>query len=115
MQTFSKKITITVGLFYLIQFLTLFIFLVLAIARHYKHRVEIIRGKVKKETKEAEVELHSTFGSLHQGVEEKIKKYEETRIKRPLSEEEKIVEQLKRDLDIAESRVQKEIKDIEEI
>ena len=71
-------------------------------------------GKIKKEVREAETVLHKAFDSLKEDVREHIKLLEKTKTKRQLTEEEeKIIKQLRKDLDNAEKFVSKEIKDIE--
>jgi len=72
------------------------------------------RKRVKKETREAEQALHKAFGLLREDIREQIKMLEKTRTRRQLTEEEeKIIKQLKKDLDNAERLVRKEIEDIE--
>lgn len=77
-------------------------------------RFSSLRKRLRKEVHEAEIALHKTFDLLKEDIGEHIKLLEKTRNKRQLTEEEeKIVKQLKKDLDEAEKFVGKEIKDIE--
>lgn len=70
-------------------------------------------GKIRKEIHEAESALHKAFDSLKDDIREQVKILEKTRTKRQLTEEEeKIIKQLKKDLDDAEKFVRKEIEDI---
>lgn len=77
----------------------------------YKFR--LLRQRVGKEVGEAEVALRQAFVSLKKNVATRIKLLEKTGAKRKLTkEEEKVIAQLRKDLDQAESVVAKEIKDI---
>lgn len=78
------------------------------------HKFSLMRKRLKKEVREAESALHKAFNLLRENIRKKIKLLEKTRTKRELTaEEEKIAEQLKKDLNDAEKFVQKEIEDIE--
>lgn len=77
-------------------------------------KIYSLRKKIKKEVREAEQALHKSFDLLKEDIREQIKMLEKARTKRQLTgEEEKIVKQLKKDLDDAEKFVRKEIEDIE--
>ncbi|OGZ31581.1 MAG: hypothetical protein A2931_04310 [Candidatus Niyogibacteria bacterium RIFCSPLOWO2_01_FULL_45_48] len=81
---------------------------------HIKNKYEVFRKKIGKEAHEAARALHRAFDLLKEDVHKEIKALEKARTKRDLTvEEEKIVEQLKKDLDDAEKFVAKEIEDIE--
>ena len=73
-----------------------------------------MRKRVRKEVREAETVLHKAFDLLKENIREQIKILEKARSKRQLTEEEeKIIKQLKKNLDDAEKVVRKEIEDIE--
>jgi len=78
------------------------------------HKFSFLRKQVRKEIHEAESALHKAFDILKEDIQEQIKILEKTRTRRQLTEEEeKIIKQLKKDLDNAERLVRKEIEDIE--
>lgn len=78
------------------------------------YRFTKIKKKVKKEINEAEQALTRAFEVLKDHIEEQIKLLENTKSIRELTKEEnRIIKQLKKDLDVAEKFVRKEIKDIE--
>jgi len=67
-----------------------------------------------EEVREAEEAIHKAFDLLKEDVREQLEKLDGVRTKRQLAEkEEKIINQLKKDLDDAERFVRKEIGDIE--
>ena len=73
---------------------------------------EIIK-RVRKEINEAEQAIYKVSDSLKEAIREYINMLEKAKSKRQLTEEEeKIIKQLKKDLDDAEKFVRKEIKDI---
>jgi len=79
---------------------------------HYRQRQKY--KHIKKEVGEAESALHKAVDSFKDDIREQIKILKKTRTKRQLTEEEeKIIKQLKKDLDDAEKFVRKEIEDIE--
>jgi len=81
---------------------------------HWWHKFATMRKRVRKEIREAEHALHKAFDLFKEAIREQIIMLEKTQNKRELTEEEeKIIKQLKKDLDDAEKFVRKEIKDIE--
>ena len=90
------------------------IILLLFVVWYGWHKFSIFRKKLKKEVREAELALHKAFDMLKEDIREQVKMLEKTQNKRELTaEEEKIITQLKKDLDDAEKYVRKEIEDIE--
>ena len=90
------------------------VLLLVYLAWHWWHKFAIMRKRVKKEIREVDQALHKAFDVLKETIREQIKMLEKTRNKRELTEEEeKIIKQLKRDLDDAEKFVGKEIEDVE--
>ncbi|OHA71345.1 MAG: hypothetical protein A3D64_02460 [Candidatus Wildermuthbacteria bacterium RIFCSPHIGHO2_02_FULL_49_9] len=90
------------------------IIVLLFILWHGWHKFSLMRKRLRKEVREAESALHKAFDLLKDDIREQIKMLEKTRIKRQLTEEEeKVVKQLKGDLDDAEEFIRKEIEDIE--
>jgi hypothetical protein len=88
--------------------------LLVAILWYGWHKFLRLKKKLRKEVREAETALHKAFDLLNEDIREQIKLLEKTRTKRQLTEEEeKIIKQLKKDLDDAEKFVRKEIEDIE--
>lgn len=78
------------------------------------HKFAMFRKKLRKEVNEAEFALRKAFGLLKENVKEQIKFLEKVKTKRGLTaEEDKIIAELKTNLDNAEKFVRKEIKDIE--
>lgn len=91
------------------------IILLVFIVWYSLHRVRLFKKRIKKEIKEAEATLHKTFNFLRKDIQSQIGIIEKIRTVRQLTkEEEKIVEHLKKDLDIAEQTIKKNIEDIEE-
>ena len=81
---------------------------------HGWHKFSLLRKRLRKEVTEAELVIHKAFDLLKDDIREQIKMLEKTRTKRELTEEEeKIIKQLKKDLDDAEKFVRKEIEEIE--
>ncbi len=75
---------------------------------------KILEVRVHKEAHEADLILREAFNSLRASVKTQIKILEKVRTKRQFTEEEdKIIKQLRKDLDDAEKFVRKEIEDIE--
>lgn len=78
------------------------------------YKLRSFKRKIRGEVREVETVLHKAFDLLKEDVREQIKMLERTRNKRQLTEEEeKIVKQLKKDMDSAEKLVRKEIQEIE--
>lgn len=78
------------------------------------HRFTLFRKRLRKEVKEADQALQKAFTIIKEDIRRQIKFLEKVRTKRDLTkEEERIIEQLKKDLDVEEKIVRKEIKDIE--
>ncbi|MFH1346972.1 MAG: hypothetical protein ABIH10_01845 [Spirochaetota bacterium] len=98
-----------------IIFLSIAVLFALIIGGWYTwYRFTLFRKRLKKEVREAESVLHKTFDLLREGIREQIKMLEKTRTKRQLTdEEEKIFNRLRKDLEIAEKVVKKEVEDIE--
>ncbi|MDO8522671.1 MAG: hypothetical protein Q7S12_00070 [bacterium] len=89
------------------------IFVLLFIVWYGWHKFSLLRKRIRKEVREVESTLHRAFDTLKEDIREQIKLLEKTRGRRQLTEEEdKIVKQLKEDLDTAENFVKKEIEDI---
>ena len=77
-------------------------------------RYSLLRKRLRKEVGEAESALHKAFDLLKEDIREQVKMFEKTKTKRELTEEEeKVIKQFKKHLDIAEKFVKKEIEDIE--
>ena len=111
---FLKIGSFAVSLLAVIVPLVAIIILLLLVAWYGWRKFSMLRKKLKKEVREAESALHKAFGLLKENVREQIKTLEKTRAKRRLTEEEeKIVKQLRRDLEDAEEVIEKEIEDIE--
>ncbi len=92
------------------------ILLIIFLSWYVWHKFFIMGKKIKKEVREAEDALHKAFDLLKESVREQVKILEKVRSKRKLTEEEeKINEQLRKDLEDAEKYVRKEIKDIEDL
>lgn len=73
-----------------------------------------LRGRLRKEVREAEHALHKIFNLLQEDIQDHVKLLEKARNKRELThEEEKILKQLKKDLNDAEKFMIREIEDIE--
>lgn len=93
------------------------IFVLLFIIWYGWHKFASFRKKLRnlrQEVREAESALHRAFDMLKEDIREQVKLLEKTKTKRQLTkEEEKVIEQLRRDLDDAERFVRKEIEDIE--
>ena len=106
--------TYAIGLLAVIVPLVALVFALLFIIWRGWHKFSLMRKRLRKEVREAESALHKAFGLLKDNIREQVKMLEKTRAKRQLTEEEeKVVKQLKKDLDDAEEFVRKEIEDIE--
>jgi len=114
--TFLKISSRAVGLLAVIIPLVVLIFTLLFIIWYGWHKFRLFRKKlekIRKEVHEAETALHKAFDLLKEDVYEQIKLLEKTRNKRQLTEEEeKIIKQLKKNLDDTEKFVRKEMEDI---
>lgn len=83
---------------------------------HGWRKISFLRRKIRRETHEAGLVLHKAFELLKEDIKDQIKLLEKTRGKRELTEEEeKIVKQLKKNIDQTEKLVMKEIDDIEKV
>lgn len=79
-----------------------------------RHRFMIFKQKLMKETEDIDRAMRRAFELLKQEVGDQLDKLNKVRNKRELSEEERnIQEQLKKDIDIAENYIKREIKDVE--
>lgn len=102
-----ERLTIIISI---LTFLALLIFGLLYTWLRFKLFVK----RIKKETKEAEQALHRAFDALRENAEQEIKLLTKVKTKRGLTkEEERIRKNLKKNLNIAEKYIEKEIKDIE--
>jgi len=78
------------------------------------YKFSFMRKRLRKEVREVESALHKSFELLKEDIRTQVKTLERARTKRQLTEEEeKIIKQLKRDLDGAEEIIREEIEDIE--
>lgn len=94
--------------------LVVLIFILLFIIWYGGHKFASFRKKLKKEIREAEEALHKAIDMLKEDIRDQVKLLERARSTRELTdEEERIIDQLSRDLDVAEKSVRKEIEDIE--
>ncbi|GIW66549.1 MAG: hypothetical protein KatS3mg095_0447 [Candidatus Parcubacteria bacterium] len=99
----------------LILLISLIIILVIAIL-YYLRKLNQIREKIEKETKDLHRAIHSFIQYLHSRFEEQIKLLQETKNKRGLTEEEeKILQELEEKIEKINKYLHKEIKDIEDI
>jgi len=99
----------------IIPLIALLILLILLLLYGLK-KVKEYRAKIRKEATEAEEVLHESFTKLHFEVQQHVKKLENARKKRALTEEEdKMVNDLNVSLDEAEKVVGKEIRDIKKV
>lgn len=99
----------------LISLISLIIILVIAIV-YYLRKLNQIREKIEKETKDLHKAIHNFIQYLYLRFEEQIKLLQETKNKRELTEEEsKILQELEEKLAKLNKYLHKEIKDIEEI
>lgn len=106
--------TYAIGLLAAIVPLVVLILALIFIIWYGWYRFSLMRKRLRKEVREAESALHQAFDLLKDDIREQVKMLEKTRAKRQLTEEEeKIVKQLKKNLDGAEKLVRKEIEDIE--
>jgi predicted Holliday junction resolvase-like endonuclease len=81
---------------------------------HMWYAYTVVKNRLRRETREVAQALHRAFDLLKEDVREQIELLEWARTKRELTEEEdKIIHQLRRDLDDAERFVGKELEDIE--
>ena len=94
-------------------FITITLLLVL-IALYATKRIRLSKKKLKKEVAEAEKSLEKSFDALQKDIAEQLEKLKKINSKRRLTkEEEKIKEEFKNNLKVAEEYIRKEIEDIE--
>ncbi len=106
----SMAISILAIVIPLIALVFLLVFMLLFITRKLKS----IKIRVNEEAREAEQVLHKEFNVLRREVRKQIRLVEKISIGRGLtSEEEKNMLKLKKELNAAEKRVEKEIRDIQ--
>ena len=79
------------------------------------HRLQSWQKKIIKETKEAEYRLAVEFGAITSHMTNNIKKLKRSRRGKLTKAEEKLVEELRRDVEIARERINKEIGDIDDV
>ncbi len=115
--TFLKVGSWAIGFLAVVIPLVVLVFALLFIIWYGWHKFGSFRkklGKIRKEVHEAESALHRAFDLIKEDIRSQIKLLEKTKTKRQLTgEEEKIIKQLRKDLDNAEMIVRKEIEDIE--
>lgn len=89
----------------------------LALALWYVwYRSFTLKRRIKKEVSEAKAALNEAFDLLKKEVREQVKMFEKTKTRRELTdEEERVIKQMKRQLDGAEKSVKKEIEDIDKV
>lgn len=89
------------------------VILLLFILWYSWHKLSLLRKRLRKEVREVETTLYKAFDSLKEDVREQVEMLKKTRTKRELTEEEdKIIKQLKSNLDNAEKFIRGEIEDI---
>jgi len=97
-----------------VQFIALLIFIAILVWYTWR-RIKTLRRKIGREIKEVESGVHEAFDILREDVRKHLKLLESVKSKRDLTfEEERILKQLRRDLDAAEKMVNKKIEKIEE-
>ncbi len=105
--------TMTANILSIIIPLIALVFLLAAVVWYSWMRFKSLRYRVGREVGEAETVLHKEFRSLKKRLSTHLNRLEKTGKKRKLTkEEEKIIVQLKKELDTVEERIGKEIKDI---
>ena len=103
------------GLSVFISLLAMIILLVLVIYWSY-HKWKLFRGRLSKEIREAEEEVHQTFENLKNKRLYQLSILKEAEKSRDLTEEEiKIKEQIQEDIDDFGESVEKEVHDIKEV
>jgi len=108
--------TRAVTIFSLIIPLVALILLLLMVIWYGLHKFSRLRKRLLKEIREADIALHDAFDSLKEDIRKQVKMLERAKTKRGLSQgEEKIIKQLRKNLDAAEKFVKKEIEDIEKV
>jgi len=113
--TFLKIGTFAIGILSLaIPILGLLILLIFILWYSW-HRFTLFKKQIRKEVRDVESSLHKAFDLLREDIREQIKMLEKVKNRRKLTEEEeRIIGQLRKDLDDAEKFVRKEIEDVEE-
>jgi hypothetical protein len=92
------------------------VFILLLVLWYAWHKIFATRKRLRGEVREAESTLHSAFSILRGDIRAQIRMLEKARTKRELTlEEEKIIKNLKHDLDVAEKFVKKELSNIEKV
>lgn len=94
--------------------LVVFVILFVVLLRYVWYRFSLFKNELRKEVWETEQSLQKAFNLLREDIKNQIKILEEDKNKRRLTgKKEKIIKQLKKDLDDAEKFVRKEVEDIE--
>lgn len=90
------------------------IFIFIYILVLFKRKVSKIKGRVRKETKETEIEIMQEFDNMRKNINNYLKVLEKTQLHRELTVTEKhIAEHMKEDLDHAEQVILRHLKNIE--
>jgi hypothetical protein len=104
----------TIGILSIIIPLIALISLLIFVMWFSWHRLSMLRVRVRREAGEAQLVLHKEFKSLKRRLSTHITSIEKTGKKRKLTkEEQRLVKQLKKELDLIEDKIEKEIVDIQ--
>jgi hypothetical protein len=104
----------TIGILSIVVPLIALFFLLVFVVWFSWHKLRTLRKRVRVEAGEAQTVLHKEFKLLKRRIRSHITLLEKTSRKRKLTkEEEKVVKQLRKDLDYVEEKISKEIKDIQ--
>lgn len=79
------------------------------------HKFNVWRGKVKKETREAIESLASEFGNMVTNLNESVAMLTKARKGKLTKAEKELIAQMKKDLKVAQTRITKEVGDIDEL
>lgn len=92
-----------------------FLIVLFLLLYHIWRKLHDTKKRLRKEIRNVETSIHDAFRMLHGDMKRHLKLLESAQTKRDLTrEEEKILAQMKRDIDMAEKMVSKEIKDMKE-
>jgi hypothetical protein len=99
----------------IIPLLALIVLLFVGIV-YSRHRLTMLRKRLKKEVHEAEIALHDAFTTLRKAANKNIAMLEKVSRQRELTAEEQVImNDLKKNLAAVEKNVEREIKDIEDV
>jgi hypothetical protein len=112
---FSKFGPLAINILTILILFVVLIFLLVFFIFWMKHKASLMRNKIEKDIDIFEGKIHKAFDELKEDLRAQVRMIEKINDDRPLTDiEEKIIKNLKKNLDKAEKVIKKEVKKIEE-